>query len=251
MQKVALLFFCLTIMAAQSVLAKDISFDSGLAQESFKKFTEDAGGAIAYRNAAPAAPMGITGFDIGVEVSAVVIDKDSAYWQSAFGSDAPTMVYIPRVRVRKGLPLGIDIGVSYTEVPESNIRIYGAELGKALLEGTIGTPAIGLRATYSKLSNVNDLSLQTAGLDASISKGFLFFTPYAGAGVVWIDGKAEGNLQALSTAAPGLGPLTEEKLYRGRYFAGLQITPFPLLRILGEAEFSAQTVYTLKIAAGF
>ena len=76
------------------------------------------------------------------------------YWQKAFGGDAPSYLYLPKIRVRKGLPLGIDIGAMYSYVPDSNIKLYGFEISKAILEGSMATPAVGIRATYTKLAGV-------------------------------------------------------------------------------------------------
>ena len=235
---------CLGLLFAGNAAARDINFITGLAQGEFKDLSKEAGAAIAYRNTAPAAPLGITGFDAGLEVSAVDIKNNSAYWDSAFNGKAPSLLYIPKIRVRKGLPFGIDVGAMYSYVPDSNIKIYGAELSKAILEGSAVTPALGVRATYTRLAGVNDLSLQTVGVDASISKGFIIFTPYAGVGGIWIDSKAKGNLATLSI-------LSEEKIWQPRGFAGIKISPLPLIGITAEAEYAARPIYSLKAAVNF
>jgi hypothetical protein len=240
------------LMIAGAANAADLSFISGLAQGQFKDLSKEAGAALSYKNLAPAAPLGLTGFDIGVEVTAVDINSGSVYWQAAFNNnpnDVPSLLYIPKIRARKGLPFGIDIGVMYSKVPDSNVQLYGGEISKAILDGTAATPALGVRATYTKLAGVNDIDLQTVGVDASISKGIFFLTPYAGVGGVWTDSKAKGNLQALSTSA-GI-PLAEEKIWQPRYFAGLEIKPFPFGRIVGEAEYMNRPIYSLKVAIGF
>jgi hypothetical protein len=130
----------------------------------------------------------------------------------------------------------------YSYVPDSNVKIYGAELGVAILEGGVATPAIGIRGTYTKLDGVDELDFQTAGIDASISKGFLIITPYAGAGMVWIDSKPKGSV---------IGNLDEEKFWQPRYFAGAKLTPFPLFSITAEVEYSVRPIYSLKAAIGF
>ena len=166
-------------LAGSPAVAADINFSNVtvFSQDEFNSLSKQAGAALAYRNMAPAAPLGITGFDIGVEASAISIDKNSSYWSKAFNSDAPSYLIIPKIRARKGLPFGIDVGAMYSYVPDSNIKLYGAELSKSILDGTMATPAVGIRGTYTKLAGVNDLSLQTYGVDASVSKGFLFLTP--------------------------------------------------------------------------
>ena len=42
-------------------------------------------------------------------------------------------------------------------VPNSDIKLMGFEARYALLEGSAATPALGLRAAYSKLSGVDQL----------------------------------------------------------------------------------------------
>lgn len=232
-------------LAASPAVAADISFSTAISQGDFKSLSKEAGAALGYRNMAPAEPLGIVGFDIGAELSAVGIDKNSSYWNSAFRSDAPSYLVIPKIRVRKGLPFGIDIGGMFSYVPDSNIKLYGAELSKSILDGTAATPALGVRATYTKLSGVSDLSLQTYGVDASVSKGFLFITPYAGAGLLRINSEAKGNLKALVPA------LESESTTVPRFFAGIKITPFPLLGITAEAEYAERPIYSLKAAISF
>ncbi|MBW4054926.1 MAG: hypothetical protein HIU83_05930 [Proteobacteria bacterium] len=233
-------------LTVSPVLAADINFTSGIDQSAFRSLSKEAGAALGYRNMAPAASLGITGFDIGLEVSAIDISSNSSYWNAAFNNDAPSYLVIPKVRARKGLPFGIDVGAMYSYVPDSNIKLYGAELSKSILEGGIATPAVGVRATYTKLAGVNDLSLQTYGVDASVSKGFLFLTPYAGAGVMWINSEAKGNLKTLSQ-----DNLNSETISVPRFFGGLKVTPFPLLGITAEAEYAVRPIYSLKAAISF
>lgn len=232
-------------LAASPVLAADISFVSPISQNEFRDLSKEAGAALGYRNMAPAASLGITGFDIGAEVSAISINKNSSYWNAAFGNDAPSYLVIPRIRARKGLPFGIDVGAMYSYVPNSNVKLFGAELSKSILEGGVATPALGVRATYTKLTGVSDLSLQTYGVDASVSKGFLFVTPYAGAGMMWVNSEAKGDLKKL------VPTLTSETTAVPRVFGGLKLTPFPLVGVTAEAEYAERPIYSLKAAISF
>lgn len=245
MKKVAgLLALSLALFGGTQAMAKDISFVSPISQGDFKKLTKEAGAAISYKNTAPAEPLGLTGFDAGIELTAADI-SGNGYWQAAFGNDAPSYVVLPKLRARKGLPLGIDVGAMYSYVPDSNIKLFGVEVSKAILEGTAATPALGVRATYSKLSGVNDLDLQTIGIDASISKGFLILTPYAGAGGVWINSDPKGTLKTLAPA------LESEDVFQPRVFAGVKLSPLPLVGITAEVEYQERPLYSLKAAIGF
>ncbi len=231
-------------LAGSAVFAADINFITRITQDEFKSLSKEAGAVLGYRNLAPAAPLGISGFDIAVEASAISIDKGTNYWKSAFNNDAPSYLIIPKVRVRKGLPFGIDVGAIYSGSTGSNIKLYGAELSKSILSGGVASPAIGVRATYTKLDGVNDLGIQTYGADASISKGFVFVTPYAGAGVLWITSEARGNLQTLSS-------LAKETSTVPRFFGGVKLSPIPLVGVTVEAEYAVRPIYSLKAGISF
>jgi hypothetical protein len=230
-------------LAVSPAVAADINFTSPISQDGFKSLTKEAGAALGYRNLAPAKPLGITGFDIGVEATVMSIDENSSYWKAAFGTDTPAYLALPKIRVRKGLPLGIDIGAMYSSVPDSNVKLFGAEVSKAILEGGVAVPAIGVRATYTKMTGVDDLGLQTYGIDASISKGFLILTPYAGAGMLWIKSEAKGYLQSIGR--------TDVSTTVPRYFGGIKFTPVPLFSVTAEAEYAEKPVYSLRGAIGF
>jgi len=204
-------------------MAWNIDIPAGYGQGQFKDLTRD-------------------GFDVSAQTSFIDIDDNSSYW-SAVTDDAPGYITYPSVRVRKGLPFGIDIGAMYTYIADTDIQVYGAELSKAILEGSAATPALGVRATYSRLSGIDDMSLQTAGVDASISKGILIFTPYAGVGMLWIDGKYDGNTLGVS--------LDQESFWQSRGFVGLKITPIPLVSVTAEAEYAARPIYSLKVGVNF
>jgi hypothetical protein len=250
MKKSVVLALSLALLGGTQAMAKDIHFNGGLEQGTFKSLSKEAGAAISFKNTAPAAPLGITGFDAGIEVEAADIKTgNNNYWEKAFNGNAPSYIFLPKVRVRKGLPFGIDIGAMYSYVPDSNIKLYGVEVSKAILDGTLATPALGIRGTYTQLAGVGDLDLRTAGIDASISKGFLFLTPYAGAGALWIHSKAKGDLQSLSTAAGS--PLKTEDFWQPRVFAGLKISPLPLFAVTVEAEYEVRPIYSLKAAVNF
>ncbi|HXE96049.1 MAG TPA: hypothetical protein VN642_06570, partial [Dongiaceae bacterium] len=96
-------FLCGFVAAALTLtvspaLAADISFSKAIGQDDFKSLSKEAGAALGYRNMAPAAPLGITGFDIGGEVAAMSIDKNSSHWSAAFNNDAPSFLIIPKIR---------------------------------------------------------------------------------------------------------------------------------------------------------
>ncbi len=201
----ALLF---TTAAAQSA---DIDNLQGLAQSQFKDFSKDLTAALSYKAIAPATPLGVTGFDVGVALSGTRM-QNSSLWQTATGHDL-NILPVPKIYLSKGLPYGIDIGGFYTKVPGSNIKLYGAEIKYAILEGSAITPAVAVRGTYTKLAGVNQLDFDTQGLELLVSKGFAGLTPYGGVGMVHGSASAH-NLPAGFT-------LNSESSNQAKLFAGL------------------------------
>ena len=231
----------LFLIAAMSVFISPASWaadidPTGLAQTQFKDLSKELGFGLSYFPMAPAEPLGILGFDIGVEATAVDINENKGFW-SIMG-DFPGMLPIPKLHVQKGLPFGIDLGAIYSQVPSTNISLWGGEVKWAFLKGGITMPAVAIRGTYTKLNGVDNLDLNTTGYDISISKGFLMFTPYAGVGQVIINSKPD---------VPGLD---DETITETKYFAGLK-TSLGLLNAVAEADFAEVPAYSLKLGLGF
>lgn len=175
----------------------------GSVQSDFKVFSEDLGSALSYKALTPAEPLGITGFDLGLEVTSTKMRN----LDKVTGSSLTSLI-VPKLHAFKGLPLGIDIGAFYSAVPTTNIKLIGGELRYAILEGGVATPAVGVRASMTKLSGVDQLAFSTKGLDVSISKGFAMFTPYAGVGSVWVD------------SSPNIAGLAKETFRQNKFFVG-------------------------------
>lgn len=207
--KHAFVFLAVFLVVVPSTeAADDIDQINQLIQADFRRLSEDLGAALSYKAVIPATPLGLTGFDLGVEVTATQLENRDA-WDRASSNTAPDTLYLPKLHVHKGLPAGFDVGAFYTSVPSSNIKLWGAELRYAIIEGGTLTPALGLRGTYSKLSGVNQLDFHTRGLELLVSKGFAVFTPYAGVGRVW------------TVSEPvGVTNVSKEEFTQGKYFVG-------------------------------
>lgn len=194
---------CILGCFAQPVLAANINLANFSAQSDFKAFSEDLGSALSYKAVTPPVPLGITGFDLGLEVTSTKMRNLA----QATGSSLTNLI-VPKLHVYKGLPLNIDIGAFYSPVTNTNIKLYGGELRYAILEGGMALPAVGIRGALTKLSGVSQLAFSTKSLDVSISKGFAMFTPYAGLGTVWVD------------STPNVAGLTKESFRQNKIFAG-------------------------------
>lgn len=211
---------CVLAMAALSApaFADDLDRVRDLTQAEFGRLAKDFTAAASYKAVSPAEPLGITGFDVGVEVTSTKMEHGEI-WKKA-GADSST-IYIPKVHVHKGLPFGIDVGASLSMVSGTDIKLGGAEIKYALIEGNTALPAVAVRAAVTKLFGVDQLDLNTRSLELTVSKGFLNFTPYAGVGKVW------------GTLTPDFASLTEESTSATKMYAGLNMN-------LGLANLAAE-----------
>ncbi|MBI5191810.1 MAG: hypothetical protein HZA08_00015 [Nitrospirae bacterium] len=232
---IAVLFVVMTMSVGYA--GSKIDLQSTLLEPKFKDMSKELGLLISYAPLSPAEPLGILGFDAGVEVTAAKID--SSNWKGVI-NNPPDYLILPKLHVQKGLPLGIDVGLEYATVPNSNISLYGGELKWAVLRGTIVSPAVAIRGSYTALSGVKELDASTYGLDASISKGFLFITPYAGVGQVWIntsENSSAVSFKDVSTSAT-------------KIFLGAKVKLL-LVNLVVQADFSDVNMYSARVNVGF
>jgi hypothetical protein len=252
MKKYVLAVLLVLVMAVPAMAKTDITFPSTFTQDQFKSFSADMGMAISYQALSPAAPLGGTlpGFDAGVEASVVKLDKSASYYSSiksavtASGKDFPNSLVFPRVHVQVGFPvIPVDLGVSYTSVPNSEIKLVGYEIKYAVIKGGLVMPAVAIRGAYTKLSGLKELDLSTKSLDLSISKGILIFTPYAGIGEVWITSQAH-------TGTP-LIPLETENITKSKFFVGTKVKVFPFVNLVVQGDFSNVKEYSARLNVNF
>jgi hypothetical protein len=203
-----LLVLACTLGIAQPAMAGSINNLGALLQPEFRNFSEDLGSALSYKAIAPAEALGVTGFDIGLSVSQTSLTKSASLWNKVGVSNISNL-YVPKLHVAKGLPLDIDVGAFISTIPTTGINLLGGELKWAFLPGSTVMPAVAVRGSLTKLTGVNQLALDTKGLDVSVSKGFAMFTPYAGLGKVWTNSTPD--------AATGLA---KESFSQNKLFVG-------------------------------
>lgn len=195
-------------------------------QGDFRVLSEDLGGALSYKPVAPGEPLGLLGFDVGVELTATDLQGGRIYQRATRSSDSTDYLLVPKLHAHKGLPLRLNVDAFYSTVPDSNIELFGGAIGFSLLEGGVATPALTVRATATKLSGVDGLDLDTQGVELTISKGFALLTPYAGIGRVHVTSEPTG-IAALA--------LRKESFDLDKYYAGLNIN-LGLLNLAFEAD---------------
>lgn len=187
------------------------SFDSleVLSQADFLLLSENIAAAIHYKGVGPAEPLGLIGFDLGIELSSTEVNS-TIFDAASSGDFELSEMLIPRVHVNKGLPFGLDVGAALSAIPGTDIKILSGELRYALLSGGVLSPSVGVRASHAIIEGMSEFDMSSSALEITASKGFVMFTPYAGVGIV------------KSTMTPNdLGDLTEESFDQKKMFAGV------------------------------
>lgn len=229
------------VFAATSAHADININNASLNAGNFKYFAEDMSSAFSYKPNIPTEPLaGLIpiGFDVGVSLSSTKLENAGKQYLAA-GLDGDTTVALPTLRAHVGIPFGIDIGAAYASY--GNVKYTGGEIRYAIMKGGVALPAVGIRGSMSKISGVDNFDFSSKGVDLSISKGILMFTPYAGVGKVWSDVKA-----TVGTAPPLTADVSQSKVFAGVGFKVL------LLNLNIEADKTGDaTTYAAKVGLRF
>ena len=155
--------------AAPLAFAGDFGNVGAIAQDEFRGLSKDLGAAFSYKGVTPATPLGVLGFDAGVEVTDTKFENSSAF--SHAGAGSPSHLTIPKLHVHKGLWAGFDIGAFVGGASQVGATLFGAELRYAILDDGLTTPAVGVRLSGTRATGLGDLRVSTAaegeGLDLS------------------------------------------------------------------------------------
>jgi hypothetical protein len=218
--------------------AGDLSNFSTINQSEFLSLSKDLAAATSSKPSEPAAPMGMSGFDISGSVSVTETQSSSA-WTKVTGSSTPHLP-IAKLYATKGLPWDIDVGVFTATLPTTNLTASGIHAKYALISGNTVLPALAARVGYSRIGGGAQMDLSNTSYDLLISKGFLGITPYAGVGIV----KSSAKLK-------GVSGLNSENFNQQKTFAGVSWNML-LLNISAEYDRTGQiSSYSIKTGLRF
>jgi hypothetical protein len=220
---------------ALPALAGDLPSVGSLSQDQFRKLSEDLGAAFSYKGVTPATPLGLVGFDVGLEVSATDVKNADAFRQA--GNGAPDYITVPKLHVYKGLPYGIDIGAFVGGASNVNATLFGLDARYAILADGVATPAVAVRLSGTQTSDIGSVRVTTLAGDFMVSKTLTVATPYIGAGIVRVMSEANA------------GGLKDEEFNKSRIFAGLNVN-LAIVNLAFEAEKLGSNT-TLSAKAGW
>lgn len=244
-QRLHLAALLIAFVALPLFAQNEIDFKLGITPEQFTTFSRLMAQGIYATPVDPARARGLLGFDIGVSATAVPIDTSAAYWQNSVSDDFTYSdhVVVPRVIASKGLSVAT-ISAMYSEIPDTDISMWGAALDVPIIDGGVLKPTLAVRGAYSTLQGVDNFDLKTYGAELFLSKGFGPLTPYAAYGVARSD--AEGRLNVI-TVLP-VAPLTDEST-TNRITLGVKLSLF-IPKIVVEATQGEERSYAAKVSFG-
>ena len=229
----------LAVLSALPAHAAGIGLGPGFTTADLRGLTDALGDALTFPNLGPAAPTGITGFEVLAAAGGPQVDTGAHWWHEVDGSTVGGVFYAQRLIVRKGLPANLDAGVQVGEVLGQ--RFWGGEFRWALLEGSTVSPAAALRATYTRRAS-SRVAADVADVQIVVSKGFVVVTPYAALGYRRVSADVTfGSPVAASHSATA-----------GRWIGavGARVKLLPVLRLVGEFRQGANRSVYVGLGVG-
>ena len=226
------------VLIAGLAHAGGFSFGPLFAENDLKGLAEAIGDVVTFPNLGTAAATGLMGFEVLATAGGPQVDTGSNWWRYVDARTVGGVLYGHRVIVRKGLPFNLDVGAQVGQV--AGERFWGGEVRWAVLEGGTVSPALALRASYSQLTGA-PFELEVAEAQLIISKGFLVVSPYGGIGYRRVGARANfGEPAGAHSADSNRATLT----------AGVRVTLFPLVRLVGEVRQSSKTSFFFGVGVG-
>jgi hypothetical protein len=225
-----------------AVPARGWEVSPGATQEDFQAFHSRFSSGAYFYPRHPAAPLGLIGFEVYADATYDEGFDDEPFNDTAIDGDLTGgFLSIARVGARKGLPGGVDLGVSYGRALGGDVKLVSAEIQYAILKGGLVKPALSLRVTGSRSLESEAYDLDQYGAEVLLSKGFAVLTPYVGAGLVYSKGTLDrGSL------LPGF----EEEETRGVIYGGVTLNLL-LPKITVEIEKAEVIQGAVRVGIGF
>ena len=170
----------------------------------FAKLIAQYGAAIAPSGMHTARTTGYGGFELALEANYTSIDKDAAFWKAGTegGQDSSTkrfsvsnpspdpVLQSYALKIRKALPLGIELAGQFGFLGNTSIYTIGADVRFSPFEGfRTGIPKwfpeITVSGSVRTITGTDQFQLTVVGVDGVISKPFsiggsVSLTPYVG-----------------------------------------------------------------------
>ncbi|MBN2496736.1 MAG: hypothetical protein JXR96_19250 [Deltaproteobacteria bacterium] len=226
-------------------------------QEHFESLMTELGQITAPIFLSPAETLGLNGFTFALEGTVAPISNNEDFWTLAAEGKIDSVVFIPHLHLRKGLPFSFEIGTQMSYLPDSELFVVGAELKWALNEGFYYIPDLAVRFSINHTVGAKEFELSTGGWDVSVSKAFgiggmLSLTPYAGYNMLFIHASSH-----VITIVNGIDDFDHEvfgemnwqdNMYH-RLFCGVRLATF-IFQFAAEGAFTIDGVSMFNFKLG-
>jgi hypothetical protein len=164
------------------------------AQIRFARMTAALGLAFIPAFSEAAGSIGQAGFEVGFsgQVAFPRLSPDEWATEGSRGTSAPQALFLPALRLRKGLGGSFELGTVVTYLTGSQIAALSFELRFSPLDGLASAPDVTVRAYATRLVGAQSLDLTVGGADLAVSRSFAFagvarLQPYGQIGIAFID----------------------------------------------------------------
>jgi hypothetical protein len=259
-----IVLFVFTVFLATQVMAQDDNnfYDQfqqyagdqidAIAKPIVEAFGTGIGGGL-YNTAST---HGLLGFDLGFRAMMVMIPEGKS---AIFDSSDVKFFPVPVAQASVGLPMGFEVmarGFS-AKFQDGTISLFGGGVKKNFNSyiPVPGLPDISAMIAYHTFKAGDILSSNTLSMDVLVSKKFLIITPYGGFG---FDRTSMDIKYTYIHANPVPPPTNLEtqvkhniKVSTGRFTVGLNITPFPFVKIFADYNLGKFSQATAGLAISF
>lgn len=165
------------------------------AQSRFRMLGNELGISLSGATLEPPVTVGADGFSFTFEYTFAFVNGGAEiggqpYWVTQ--SANPSLLMLPALHFRKGLPYSIEFGGKVETITNSSMFAGTVEARWGIVEGFRYLPDLAVRFAMTRLFGQPDMDLTTGEVSGSLGKEFgvggtVTLTPYAGYGLMGID----------------------------------------------------------------
>ncbi len=197
---------------------------------------------------------GLAGLDVGLKIVTVPFSSGDSPAGSMLDSNGGTDasgIGLPVLVANKGLFKGFQVGARFSQLEFNedigDLGLLGASVRfelTELLPLSLVLPRISVQADWSKLEIGDTIENTTTGVDLIVSKSFAIIEPYAGVSMLKGTTKFDYTYEEAGFSAKVSSELDSDMT---RLAAGLNFTPFPLLKLNAEYGISDYNTFTVGL----
>ncbi|MHB8419970.1 MAG: hypothetical protein ACYDCL_17990 [Myxococcales bacterium] len=161
----------------------------------FRMLADELGVSLSETTLEPPGTVGADGYSFAFEYTFAFVNGSTtiggqSYWPTQ--SPNPSLLMLPALHFRKGLPYSIEFGGKVQTITNSGLFAGTVEARWGVIEGFRYLPDLGVRFAMTRLFGQQDMDLTTGELSAALGKeigigGLVTLTPYAGYGMIGVD----------------------------------------------------------------